>query len=99
MPKQDLAWEAIVKATRANPAFERGRIATALSAIRECCQLDGIPEEDVPGEIELRAQYYREKWPHLDITPTALARHWYRVLPEKKESALDRWEEKFGEPS
>jgi hypothetical protein len=90
MPREDLAWEALVEATRANPVFERGRIAVALKAIRECCQMDGISEEGIPDEIRSRAAHYRDHFKGIELTPTALARHWYRVLPRRSDDDILR---------
>lgn len=90
MSRENPAWDALVEATRSNPRFERGRIAVALKAIRECCRDDGILDEDVPKEITYRAKCYREHFKGIELTPTALARHWYRVLPQKSASDLLR---------
>ena len=40
---------------------------------------------------------YRVVWPYLTMTPTALARHWYRVLPKQDESLVDKWRREHGE--
>ena len=76
----DLAWEALVEATNANPAMERGKLNAALKAIREAALRDGIHEDSLPDEIFRRAAAYRESWPGLTLTPTALATHWFRVI-------------------
>lgn len=76
----DLAWEALVKETAANPAVERGQLNVALKAIREAAQTEGLHPDDLPHEIELRAARYREAFPGLTLTPMALAKHWFRVL-------------------
>lgn len=93
--QRNLSFDALVKATGANPKFEGGQLGKALQAIMECCEDDGIPPEDVPKEIALRAEYYHRLWPHLTLTPPALARHWYRVLPKK--DTFSSWEERFGD--
>ena len=87
-----------MQVTRANPDFERGPLNKALASIRSCCERDGIPADDVAREIELRASYYHETFPGLTLTPTALARHWYRVLPQadSAEASLERWKERYG---
>lgn len=77
---RDEAWEALVRETAANPAMERGPLNAALKAIREAAFSEGIGEDGLPTEIRLRADAYRERWPHLTLTPTALARHWFRVI-------------------
>ena|SRR5215472_4504181 len=96
----DLAFEKLVEVTRANPDFERGQLNKALASIRSCCERDGIVPDDVAHEIGLRAAFYHETFPGLTLTPTALARHWYRVLPEPDSAAasLDKWKERYGEP-
>lgn len=82
MAERNLAWDALVKATGANQRAEAGKIGVALKAIRESYLEDeGGMEPDLPAEITRRAQLYRDKWPHLTLTPTALAAHWIRVLP------------------
>jgi|SRR5215471_9136271 len=95
----DPAFEKLVEVTRANPDFERGQLNKALASIRSCCERDGIVPDDVGKEIELRAQHYHETFPGLTLTPTALARHWYRVLPagDTDDAAMRRWEERFSD--
>lgn len=77
---QNEPWNALVRETHANPAFEAGRIAVALKAIKEAAFTEGLTEEGLPEEIRLRAQAYRETFPGIPLTPTSLARHWFRVL-------------------
>lgn len=86
--ERDLAWEALVRETHANPAMERGALNTALKAIREAAYSEGLMEDGIPVEIQLRAQAYRETFPGLALTPTALAKHWFRVMvkPEARSS-------------
>ena len=91
---QGHAWAALVRSTAVDERMERGRIAVAFQAIRRAHLSDGLREEDLPAEIEWRAELYRHKWPELTLTPTALARHWYRVLP--KRSALEEWRKRPG---
>lgn len=93
--ERDLAWEALVKETASNPAMERGALNVALKAIREAAFTEGLMEEGLPTEIALRAQAYRETFPGLALTPTALAKHWFRVMvkPEARnaqQAALER---------
>jgi len=90
-----LAWEKLVEVTRANEDFERGQLNAALKSIKSCCERDGIPGEDVPSIIELHARYYREAFPGLTLTPTALARHWYRVIPEAKGTPVEEIRRKY----
>lgn len=85
--ERDLAWEALVRETAANPAMERGQLNVALKAIREAALTEGLMEEGLPEEIRLRAVAYRETFPGLSLTPTALAKHWFRVMV-KREAAV-----------
>lgn len=78
----DLAWEALVRVTYANEAMERGKLNTALKAIRICWEQEGGLPEDLPQEIERRAEAYHSAWPMLALTPTALAVHWKRVMAQ-----------------
>jgi hypothetical protein len=77
---RDLAWEALVKETAANPAIERGQLNVALKAIREAAYSEGLTEDGVPEEIRLRCQAYRDTFPGITLTPLALAKHWFRVM-------------------
>lgn len=78
--KLDLAWEALVRETAANPAGERGKLNAALKAIREAARSEGLTDEGLPREIELRAAAYRRAYPGLTMTPGSLAAHWFRVM-------------------
>jgi hypothetical protein len=80
--ERDLDFEALVKVTNANVAMERGRLNTALAAIKVAWQSEGGRPEDLAQEIILRGDAYREVWPKMTITPTALAVHWHRVMAE-----------------
>lgn len=81
--KKDLDWEALVQTTNANEAAERGRLNTSLKAIRIAWESEGGRPEDLPQEIMLRADAYRQVWPGIALTPTALAVHWKRVAAER----------------
>lgn len=81
----DLAWEALVRVTNANEEMERGRLNTALRAIKIAWEKEGGLLEDLPREIELRADSYHAMWPMLTLTPTALATHWYRVVAQRQD--------------
>lgn len=80
----DLAFEALERVTHANRMMERGKLNTALAAIRYAWENEGGLPEDLPREIELRADAYRVMWPMLTLTPTALATHWYRVVAQRE---------------
>jgi hypothetical protein len=81
--RRDLAWEALVRVTHANPAVERGVLNAALKAIREPCASPaggGILDDGmVAVEIESHAELYRQTFPGIVLTPMALAKHWFRV--------------------
>lgn len=95
MPRRpDPAFDALVEATRANVEMERGRVNTALKAIRIAWQREGGLPQDLPREIGLRAIAYKQAMPKMMLTPTALAVHWSRVVEEgnsktPQEQALD----------
>lgn len=76
----DLAWEALVAATAANPDMERGALNKSLAAIRKAARSEGLTEDGIPNEIRLRAAAYQRAFPHAALTPTALAKHWFRVM-------------------
>lgn len=80
----DLAFEALERVTHANRMMERGKLNTALAAIRYAWENEGGLPEDLPREIELRADAYRVMWPTMALTPTALSVHWHRVMAQKE---------------
>lgn len=82
---QDLAWEALVRETAANPAMERGALNVALKAIRAASRDEGLMEDGLPEEIRLRCIAYREMFPGISLTPTALAKHWVRVVAHRSQ--------------
>ena len=82
----DYGWDALVEATNANISEERGALNRALSQIREQSELEG---EELGREITYRAVLYREVWPEMSLTATALAKHWQRV-PVEHERMQDR---------
>lgn len=79
---KDLDFEALAKVTNANIEMERGRLNIALRAIKIAWESEGGRPEDLAREIGLRGEAYREVWPKMTITPTALAVHWHRVMAE-----------------
>lgn len=81
--ERDLAWEALVRETHANPAMGRGMINAALKAIRAAWELEGGLPDDLHEEIVRRADAYRIMWPTMSLTPTALAVHWHRVIAQR----------------
>ena len=88
--KTDVCWEALVRETAANPAMERGQLNTALRAIREAAFSEGlVDDESLAAEIPLRAQAYRNKMPNCSLTPTALAKHWFRVMVTQSTASVE----------
>ena len=88
MPKtRDLDFEALERCTHSNRELERGRLNTALAAIKAAWQREGGRPEDLAAEIPRRAAAYHSVWPEMAITPTALAVHWSRVAAEAARKA------------
>lgn len=86
---RNLCWDALVRATEANESFSDGRIAAALKAIRAAAQSEGILEEDLPHEIEMRCSNFRKWKPNLMITPTAIAAHWFRISTSVRAQSVE----------
>ena len=89
---RDLAWEALVRETAANPAVERGQLNVALKGIREAAYSEGLTEEGIPEEIRLRAAAYRQTFAGLTLTPMALAKHWFRVMVQPEQPSTSNIE-------
>jgi len=77
LPDRDLSFEALVEVTGATVASERGALNISLKQIREAA--DQLNDEELASEIRYRAKTYRETWPEIALTPTALAKHWERI--------------------
>lgn len=80
--ERDYSYEALAEVTASDPSVARGQLNAALKAIR-----DQEPEVDdylLSCEIHERAQMYRAVFSNAALTPTALAKHWQRVLAETK---------------
>jgi len=56
-----------------------GAVAAALRDIKE------VSPEVTAVDIQRRAAAYREKWPKMTLSPSALAKHWGSLGPAKKE--------------
>lgn len=86
--RRDVAWEAMVAACGCDPHLERGRINQALRTLRShpdyvrVVTNDGWDAADamLAREIPVRADLYRQRWPTMELTPTALATNWARVV-------------------
>ena len=72
-----------------------GQVAAALRDIKEVC-----PEVTVE-EVRKRAAVYRQKWPKVSLSPSALAKHWGSLGSEKKEGGAEvaRVSQGVGEPT
>jgi hypothetical protein len=79
-PKRDLSFEALVEVTGANVSVERGALNAALHAIRS--EMLDVPDEVLAEEIRFRARSYRKAMPGVILTPSALAKHWSRIVAE-----------------
>jgi hypothetical protein len=77
---KDLCWEALIEVTGANVSMERGALNASLKEIRD--EMPDVDAVDLAGEIVYRAGLYRKAFPGAALTPTALAKHWTRVLTE-----------------
>ena len=69
---RDLLWEAVITACGLDGGTptdrERKAWNGAVKSLREA--------RATPGEVTARAACYRARWPHVSLTPTALARRW-----------------------
>lgn len=82
---------------------ERGAVARAKQQIVAASSLDGqaMADTDLAEEIRRRARAYANRWPAMDLTPTALARHWGRLVPSESDELVfealgftrEQWEE------
>src|SRR5262249_42182276 len=86
---RNIPWDELVRVTQADETAEKGRIAKALKTIRELVVRDSStqtfldPETGewwIARQINARAAQYRRRWPNVELTPTALAANWSRVV-------------------
>ena len=86
---RNVPWDALVAVTSADERIEAGKIARALKLIRQIVVEDSAPQtfDDTEGgewwiarQISARAALYRRRWPNVELTPTALAANWSRVV-------------------
>lgn len=88
---RNLPWDAIVTATKADSIAERGLISKALETIRKLVWRD-LPdpakaiieaaqfEQVIADAIKDHAEIYERTWPTMELTPTALAKNWTRII-------------------
>lgn len=78
------SFEALAEETRTDWVAGRGELNKALSLIR---QQSSMPDTELAAEIHVRARLYHALMPTALLTPTALAKHWLRVKPPRKEKS------------
>lgn len=82
MAARDYAFEALAEVTGTDWRTGRGELNAGLKSIREEAEVeDSYLLADL---IHKRAAMYREVMPGVMLTPTALAKHWRRVLEESE---------------
>lgn len=86
----DLAWDALVEVTNANVSEERGALNRALAQIREQTSELEIDGGELAIIIRQRATIYRDVWPTVALTASALAKHWERVPVEHERLLAQR---------
>ena len=80
MASRDFAFEALAEVTGTDWNTGRGELNAGLKSIREQTEVE---DAYLLGDlIHTRAKMYREVMPDVMLTPTALAKHWRRVLEE-----------------
>jgi hypothetical protein len=80
---RDLPFEALAEATSTDWNVGRGELNMALKSIRE--QMPGLDDTELATEIIYRAKLYKEfMGPTIALTAAALAKHWLRVVEQKK---------------
>lgn len=82
---RDYAYEALAEVTSTDMAVGRGALNAALRDIRKQ-EPDLTDSYLLSAEIHDRAKMYRQVFPEVALTPTALSKHWLRV----KEAAPKR---------
>ena len=77
MPR-DYAYEALAEVTDTDQSVGRGQLNAALRDIRT--QEPELTDSYLlSAEIHDRAKMYRQVFPEIALTPTALSKHWQRV--------------------
>ena len=80
----DHAWDALVEVTNANPAQERGALNRALALIREATTELEVSGEELALMIRYQADLYREVFPEMPLTCSALAKWWGKLDAESQ---------------
>ncbi len=76
--KKDLSYETLAATTGTDWNTGRGELNKSLALIRE--EMPDVEDTLLADEIRLRARMYRNLMPNMLLTPTALAKHWKRVV-------------------
>jgi hypothetical protein len=84
--QRDYAYEALAEVTASDPSVARGQLNAALRDIRIQTPDLASPGDSylLSAEIHERAKRYRLLFENAALTPTALAKHWLRILEETK---------------
>lgn len=102
--ERNIPWDALVEVTQADEKVDAGVLSKSLKQIRGFVVSASSPqtffdprsgETHIANQIRARARLYRQRWPNMELTPPALAKHWARVTteppaPDKRVSDLDR---------
>lgn len=79
---RDLAFEALAEVTNTHWEAGRGELNFSLAGIRKQTE-NMLTDELLAAEIRTRADLYRQVFPNMTLSPTALNKHWERVVAEK----------------
>ena len=84
MRQRDYAYEALAEVTASDPELARGELNAALRDIRRMeSAVAKVEDSYLLGDlIHARAKMYRAVFDGVALTPTALSKHWLRVLEE-----------------
>lgn len=82
MKERDLSFEALVEVTGATISQERGALNRALSQMRLMVSDLGTTDDELAEMIRAQAERYREVFPTMPLTPSALAKWWGRLEEE-----------------
>ena len=82
--RRDYAYEALAEVTASDPDIARGELNAALRDIRKMEPAVAKIEDSylLADLIHGRAKIYRAVFTDAVLTPTALSKHWLRVLEE-----------------
>lgn len=78
----DHAWDALVEVTGADVGQERGALNAALGNIRRLTEELDVDGAELAIMIQHRATLYREVFPELPLTATALSKWWDKLQGE-----------------